>query len=183
MLCLLLAPLLLLGAGCSDLQGSGDLDYVPGTGRVVQVTDDERGAGVDISGTSLQGDRVDLAELRGGVVVLNVWGSWCNPCRDEAPMLVEAAEQLDGTASFVGLFARSDNTADALAFEREYGITYPTVDDDGEALLKLGKFAPPAVPSTIVLDAEGRVAAIISGAVPSTGTLVDVVEDVAAEAS
>ncbi len=102
----------------------------------------------------MQGDPVDLDELRGEVVVLNVWGSWCNPCRKEAPLLVEAAEQLGDQAAFVGLFARSNDLDAALAFEREYGITYPTVDDDGESLLELGRYAPPAVPSTIILDAD-----------------------------
>ncbi len=174
-------PVLLLGAGCTDLGSTGDLDYVPGDGQVHQVDRGERGDAVDISGDSLQGDPVDLAELRGTIVVLNVWGSWCNPCRKEAPLLVEAAKQLGDQAEFVGLFARSNDLTAALAFEREYGISYPTVNDDGESLLKLGKYSPPAVPSTIVLDDEGRVAALFSGEVPSTTTLVQVVEDVAAE--
>ena len=179
---LLLVPLL-LGAGCSDLQGSGDLDYVPGTGSVVLVDDEERADPVDISGDSLQGEPVDLEAVRGQVVVLNVWGSWCTQCRSESPLLVEAAEQLGDEVAFVGLFARPDNRDDALAFEREYGITYPTVDDDGESLLQLGKYAPPAVPSTVVLDADGRVAALISGELPSVTTLVELVEEIAAEGS
>jgi thiol-disulfide isomerase/thioredoxin len=154
---------------------------VPGDGSVVQIDDGERGDAVDISGSSLQGEAVDLGELRGRVVVLNVWGSWCNPCRKEAPVLVEAAKQLGDKAAFVGLFARANSRADALAFEREYGISYPTVDDSGESLLKLGRYAPPSVPSTVVLDEEGRVAALFSGEVPSTTTLVNLVEDVAAE--
>lgn len=174
-------PLLLLGAGCTDLGSTGDLDYVPGTGEVTLVEEGERGDTVDISGDSLQGDPVDLAELRGRVVVLNVWGPWCNPCRSEAPRLVEAERQLGDHAAFVGLFARSSSTTDARAFEGEYGITYPTVDDDGESLLQLGRYAPAAVPSTIVLDAEGRVAALVTGELPSTGTLVDLVEEIAAE--
>lgn len=174
-------PVLLLGAGCSDLQGSGDLDYVPGDGSVVEVADDERPAPVEISGRSLQGEPIDLAELRGKVVVINVWGSWCNPCRDEAPLLREASEQLGSEVAFIGLFSRADDTDSALAFEREYEITYPTLDDDGEALLNLKRYAPPAVPSTVVLDEKGRVAALISGAVPSVTTLTDLVEDVQAE--
>ncbi len=177
-----MVPVLLLGAGCSDLQGSGDLDYVPGDGQVVQVDADERGDVVDITGTSLDGDDVDLGELRGRIVVLNVWGSWCNPCRAEAPRLVEAQRQLDDDAAFVGLFSRADNTDAARAFEREYGITYPTIDDDGESLLALGpRFAPRGAPNTILLDRTGRVAAVISGAVPSATTLVQLVEEIAAE--
>jgi thiol-disulfide isomerase/thioredoxin len=154
---------------------------VPGEGEVAQFDPDDRGDPVEIAGESLQGDPVDITEFRGRIVVLNVWGSWCNPCRTEAPRLVEAAKQLGDRAAFVGLFARSDKKDDALAFEREFGITYPTIDDDGESLLDLGRRAPSRVPSTVVLDADGRVAAIISGELTSTTTLVQVVEEIAAE--
>ncbi len=117
--------MLLLGAGCSDLQGSGDLDYVPGDGSVVEVAPDERADPVQITGDSLQGEPIDLAELRGDVVVLNVWGSWCGPCRGEAPFLREATEQLGSEVAFVGLFSRADDTDRALARFRKAALKSP----------------------------------------------------------
>jgi thiol-disulfide isomerase/thioredoxin len=146
---------------------------------VAQVAVEDREDPVEISGDSLEGDPVDVADWRGEVVVVNVWGSWCTPCRKEAPLLVDADAELD--AQLVGIDIR-DNTAEALAFEREFGIEYPSIYDQGsEQLLGLGKYDSRATPSTYVLDREGRVAAVISGEVPSLGTLRDLVEEVAAE--
>jgi thiol-disulfide isomerase/thioredoxin len=177
-LVLLLAVVLL--SACSGLSGTGDLEYIEGEGNVLQVAIEDREDPVDVSGDSLEGDSVDLAEWRGDVVVVNVWGSWCIQCRSEAPLLVEAAEELD--VQVVGIDIR-DNVADALAFQREFGIAYPSIYDQGsEQLLQFGaKYGPKATPTTYVLDRKGRVAALISGEVPSLGTLSDVVEEVAAE--
>ncbi|HET9422970.1 MAG TPA: TlpA disulfide reductase family protein [Nocardioides sp.] len=147
---------------------------------MLQVSVEDREGPVEISGDSLEGDPVDLADWRGDVVVVNVWGSWCTPCRSEAPLLVDADAELD--AHLVGIDIR-DNQPDALAFEREFGVEYPSIYDPGsEQLLRFGaKYGPKATPSTYVLDREGRVAALISGEVPSLGTLRDLVEEVAAE--
>ena len=172
---------MLLLSGCSGLSGTGDLEYIEGEGNVVQVPVEDREDPVEISGESLQGEPVDLTVWRGGVVVVNVWGSWCNPCRSEAPILVEADEKLD--ARFVGIDIRDPDPGPARAFEREYGIAYPSIHDPGsEQLLQFGpEFGSVAMPHTYVLDREGRVAALINGAVPSLQTLTDVVEEVAAE--
>jgi len=147
---------------------------------VLQVPVVDREDPVEISGDSLEGDPVDVADWRGDVVVVNVWGSWCTPCRSEAPLLVDADAELD--AQLVGIDIR-DNQPDALAFEREFGVEYPSIYDPGsEQLLRFGaKYGPRATPSTYVLDREGRVAALISGEVPSLGTLRDLVEEVGAE--
>lgn len=167
-------------SGCSGLSGTGDLEFIQGEGNVLQVPIEDRKDPIEISGDSLEGEPVDVTDWRGEVVVINVWGSWCSPCRAEAPMLVDAAAETD--ARFVGVDIR-DHTDDALAFERRYGIEYPSIFDPGsEQLLKFGEDYPlKATPSTVVLDREGRVAALISGAVPSKTTLTDVVEEVAAE--
>ena len=77
--------------------------------------------------TLVDGTKVSSADLRGQVVVLNLWGSWCTPCRSEAPALVEASEQVD--AAFVGMSFRESSFDAARAFEREFGITYPTIAD------------------------------------------------------
>ncbi|MGA8257879.1 MAG: TlpA disulfide reductase family protein [Nocardioides sp.] len=174
----LLVALTLLTTGCSGLEGTGDVNFIIGEGGVLEIPIADREAPVDLSGQTLQDQPLDLADLRGQVVVLNFWGSWCNPCRDEMPILQEASEVLD--AAFVGVSFRETSFDNARAFEREFGVTYPTIADGGSGLLAMGRFAPRLPPSTAVLDAEGRVAALISGPIPSAGTLEDVVEQVAA---
>jgi len=166
-------------SGCSGLSGTGDLEYIEGEAAVTQIATDEREDPVDLSGTSLQGDEVDLADSRGDVTVVNVWASWCPPCRTETPILIDAAAELDAT--FVGINIR-DSADDAAAFERTHKVPYPSISDEGgETLLEFGRYRPQRPPTTLVLDREGRVAAIISGRIPSTTTLTELVEEVAAE--
>jgi len=168
-------------SGCSGLSGTGDLQFIEGEGNVVQVPAEDRQDPVSIAGDSLDGEPLDVTEWRGDVVVVNIWGSWCTPCRSEAPLLVEAAAELD--ARFVGIDIREPDPGPARAFEREFEIDYPSIYDPGsEQLLGFGsKYAPRATPTTYVLDRDGRVAALINGEVPSLQTLADVVEEVAAE--
>ena len=125
----------------------------------------DRGAAVVVRGDSLTGAPLSTEDLRGDVVVLNVWGSWCAPCRDEAPVLSDAArEHADRGVSFLGINVR-DNAAAALAFEKRFGIDYPSIADvDGRALLSVNQYVPAnAVPVTLLLDRQGRVAARILG--------------------
>ncbi|MAS54906.1 TlpA disulfide reductase family protein [Nocardioides sp.] len=177
----LLVVLALAGSlsGCSSLGGTDEANFVVGDGTVVQIPAEERTDPIEIAGPSLEDEPIDLADLRGEVVVLNIWGSWCNPCLAEAPILKEASEQVD--ASFVGMSFRETSFENALAVERRFGIEYPTIADTGPGVLALGRYAPRSPPSTYVLDTRGRVAAVISGAITSAGTLEDVVEDVKAD--
>lgn len=173
----------MLLAGCSTFEGTGDRGYVTGNGQVTQVAPGDRGEPVDLDGESLQGDDISLEESRGLPVVVNVWGSWCPPCRAEAPDLVEAAAELGDRAAFYGINSRDSATAQGLSFERSYDVTYPSFySPDGRALLAFsGTLSPRTIPATVVLDGEGRIAASIIGPLPSAGTLVDLVEDVLAE--
>ena len=145
-----------------DASGSTGSSGVSEVGRAVtEYSAAERGEPVDIAGTTLGGDSLALDDLRGEVVVLNVWGSWCSPCRAEAPILGQASRAYaDDGVSFVGINVR-DNKAAALAFERRYDIPYPSIADyDGRTLLSVNDYVPmSAVPVTLVLDREGRVAA------------------------
>jgi thiol-disulfide isomerase/thioredoxin len=169
-------------AGDRVADGAAGSRYVAGSGAVVTVPPERREAPIELSGRTLSGDRLDLASLRGAPVVINVWGSWCPPCRREAPDLQAAHERLerDGVA-FVGVNTR-DQRAQASAYERRFGITFPSVvDEGGRALLALrGAVPPSAIPTTLVLDRAGRVAARVSGPV-DTRTLVGLVSDVLAE--
>lgn len=168
-------------AGCTSLQGTNDGGYVPGKGGVAEIALDNREQAVDLDAETVDDGRLDLADLRGEVVVVNVWWSGCAPCRTEMPMLVEASEELD--AKFVGINTRDLSVEAVRAFERSAGVTYPSYyDPGGETLLAFGaRYSPRAMPTTLVLDREGRVAAVVTGAIPSKTTLVDLVEEIAAE--
>lgn len=148
--------------------GGGDTAPVgtgTGTATVVEIEPLQRSEPVDVRGDDLDGNPLSLKDLRGDVVVVNVWGSWCVPCREEAPMLSSLSRELDGSGvSFVGIDVR-DNVTAAKAFEKRYGITYPSFDDPrARAVLAFQGTVPvQAVPSTIVLDRRGRVAGRIIG--------------------
>ena len=103
-----------------------------------------------------------LADLKGKVVVLNFWASWCTPCRAEAPLLQRAQTQLSATDVGTVLGATyNDATADARGFERELNVSYPSVRDVGTDLAS--KYGTRALPETFVLDRQGRVVAISRG--------------------
>jgi peroxiredoxin len=166
----------LLAAGCSgnggapDQSSNGDVRYVSGSG-VTTIPPGERKAAPELTGKTLDGKPLDLADYKGKVVVLNVWGSWCPPCRKEAPDLVEASKALERRGvAVVGINTRDATVEPAQAFVRRYKVPYPSVfDPNGEQLLGFRSIVPPsAIPSTIVIDAEGRVAAMILGPVTKT---------------
>jgi thiol-disulfide isomerase/thioredoxin len=170
-------------SACTDVNGTNGKNFVTSDGIVVEIRADDRGEPVPVSGESLTGDQVDLADLRGDVVVVNVWGAWCTECRAEAKLLVAAADDLSGTAQFVGVDVRDPSRDNALAYERGFGVGYPSIYDPGsETLLGFpAPYNPRDIPSTMVLDREGRLAALIRGALPSKLTLVQVVQKVADE--
>lgn len=174
-------PLLVAASGCSSLQGTGDKGYISENGRVTMIDPADRGDPVELSGTTLDGEPLSLEQLRGKPVVVNFWGSWCADCRTEAADLVAAHDKLGDAAHFVGVNLRDPSVAPAEAFVRRYDVPFPSLyDPNGQALLAFpGSVSLRATPTTLVLDAEGRVAASIAGPVPSTLTLTDVVEDVA----
>ena len=104
-----------------------------------------------------------------------VWGSWCTPCRAEAPDVVAAAVELGDEAQVIGIDIRDPSVEQAKSFVRRFDVPYPSFfSPDGKALLAFrGTLTPNSIPSFVVLDGEGRVAASIIGQLPSTTTLVD----------
>ena len=163
------AALLLLsacGTDTTDRYTSGDSGYVSGNGVAVEIPVADRDEPLAFSGTTFDGAESAVADQRGEVQVLNVWYASCPPCRKEAPDLQAIYEEYaDQGVSFLGINVR-DAAGPAQAFEETYGITYPSLPDtDAQIMYALrGQVAPNAVPSTLVLDREGRVAARISGA-------------------
>ena len=167
------------GPGGQAVAGQG---YISGDGTITTLSSPERDAPVRFAGTTLDGEAFDVRDYRGEVVVVNVWGSWCPPCIAEAPALQKVWTQTrDRGVQFVGIDTQ-DNAAAARAHERRFGVTYPSIDDDGgRVLLGLrGTLPPRAIPSTIVLDRSGRVAARVLGQVDAS-TLRALVSDALAE--
>lgn len=174
---------MLAGTGCSSLQGTGDKGYISGTGAVRVLDPDSRGEPVTLQADTLDGESISLSDLRGRVVVVNMWWSGCVDCREEMPELVDAARQSGDQAAFVGINIRDTSAAQGLAFTRRFKVPYPSIfDPSGKALLAFeGSLNPQTIPSTVVLDPQGRIAASIIGPIPSTLTLVDLVDELAGE--
>lgn len=171
-------------AGCTDPPGSsGEAGFVAGKGVITRLPPDERSAPGQVSGETIDGRPIALSDYAGKTVVVNVWGSWCGPCRAEAQDLVDAAEQLkDENVVFLGINSRDLDQAAARAFTRRFQVPYPSIyDQGGQTLLAFrGTLTTNSIPSTVVIDDRGRVAARVLGEV-STSTLVGLVEDVQAD--
>ncbi|MGQ0843687.1 MAG: TlpA disulfide reductase family protein [Sporichthyaceae bacterium] len=170
------------GCGAGGPGADSGTSFVVGDGAVTRTAAAGRGAPISLAGPKLGGGTIDLAEYRGKVVLLNVWGSWCAPCRKEAPALEAAWQELrDKSVQFVGINTRDDATGAAEAFERRFGITYPSLrDPDGSLQLAFRDLPPKAIPSTLILDRQGRVAARVLGDT-TRATFVGLVSDVLAE--
>lgn len=181
----------LLLAGCAndplaDQYLSGDSkNYIAGDGTVTEITPDSRQSAVDFTGSTAEGGTVSQDDYKGEVVVLNFWYASCAPCRVEAPSLAKLSAQYDGKgASFLGVNVR-DQAPQAISFEKTYGIEYPSViDTDGALQLAFsGEVSPNAVPTTLVIDKQGRVAARILGQVSEPSILDTLIRDTIAESS
>jgi thiol-disulfide isomerase/thioredoxin len=149
--------------GDNTSSGGGGTNFVAGKGGIDTVPVADRRAAPKLDGKTLQDEYFDVASLKGKVVVMNVWGSWCAPCRAEAPAFAKVSKELKGKGvEFVGIDARDTQKAQAVAFEKDAGIEYPSLyDPDGKLMLRFpkGSLNPQGIPNTIVLDREGRIAA------------------------
>ena len=181
----LLAILLLVGgcvADANDPNAAGGQQGYPEVSRTVTlIPPAERKPLAEVRGPNLDGaGTLSSKAYPGKVVVINVWGSWCPPCRKEAPELQAASAETATVAQFLGVTSRDLQTAAPQRFVRENKVTYPSIDDpSGQALLAFaGDLPPSAIPSTMVLDREGRLAVRVLGPVSKT-TLVQMINDTA----
>lgn len=163
-------------AGCASTAGVagqvGDAGYIAGDGVVTEIVPEDRTTPGSFAGPLVNGGDFD-SETIDGVALINFWYAACPPCRVEAPVLKELYAEFGDRVDFVGVNVR-DGAAQALSFEEEFDIEFPSILDDQTAQGQLafaGLIAPNAVPSTIILDSEGRVAARVSGAVTDTSIL------------
>ena len=147
--------------------GKGNAANAPTAANTVAYQAGHRPLAPDFTGTSLTGTAIKLSSYRGKTVVLNFWGSWCSPCRDEAPTLAVLDEQYGSKGvAFLGDDV-GDTPANALAFTRSAGISYPSINDQSYALVQQLSAVVPLkdTPTTVVIDKTGHVAGMIIGAV------------------
>ena len=179
----MLALVALLTSACGGTAQPRVTEFVSGPGVVSQIAPTDRTSLPPVTGSLLGGGTFDSADYPGSVLVYNVWGSWCGPCREEAPALQAVWEETrERGVQFVGVNVK-DNDAAAQAFEREFSITYPSIRtaDSPAVLLAFRSSLPPgAVPSTLIVDREGRVATRIVGAT-TRDRLSDLIDQVLTE--
>ena len=152
--------------------------YVAGDGSIEQLAVSDRGEPVTLSGTTLEGKPWSLADRDGSVVVVNVWGSWCPPCIEETPALEKAWQKVQAEGKkvvFIGL-DKLESAETGLAFLTANKVTYPSLAYDGGVPILSLQGKASATPTTLVLDAQGRIAARVSGPI-TTSTLLGLVDD------
>jgi peroxiredoxin len=182
----LLGALLLVGcstgSGAVDVNNGGEFRFVAGTPAGEVIPPKDRAAAPEFSGVLLDGGEFSSAELAGSVAVLNFWGSWCGPCRVETPEFQKVyADVRDQGVQFLGLNVKETSEQFATAFVDRFGIEFPSLyDPRGEVALAFRGYPANAIPSTIVLDPDGRVAAVYTGTV-STDDLRSVIDQIRGE--
>ncbi len=149
-----------------DVNNGGEFRFEAGTPFGEVVAEPDRASAPEFSGTLLDGEEFSSSDLAGDIAVINFWGSWCPPCRVESPQFQEVyAEVRDRGVQFLGINVKDDGRL-ARAFEQNFGIEFPSLDDPrGEVALAFRDYPASAIPSTIVLDRQSRVAAVYTGAV------------------
>ena len=150
--------------------------YISGNGAVTFISANARQVAPKLSGDTLYGTKFNFTGNK--IAVVNVWASWCSPCRAEIPTLTALSKKY-ADVQFMGILTR-DNLANAEVFARQLAVPYPNFIDDSLLLGFRNKLPANAIPTTVVIDKQGRVAARISGPATVAG-LSNLIERLAAE--
>ncbi|WP_407551830.1 TlpA disulfide reductase family protein [Streptomyces sp. Pv4-95] len=157
------ASLTLSACGDGASGGSAQTRFVQGKNGVDTVPKNERQPAPALSGETTTGKQLDVADYKGKVVILNVWGSWCGPCIAEAPNFTKVAKDTaDKGVQFIGINTRDSEKSQATSFEEQHDVPYPSLfDPTGKLMLRFpkGSLNPQSIPSTIAVDRHGKVAA------------------------
>jgi len=170
-----LSALLLTSCGNGGASTAQE-NYISGNGAITFISAADRQMAPKLSGDTLYGTKFDFAGDK--IAVVNVWASWCSPCRAEIPTLNSLSQKYKDV-QFMGILTR-DNLANAEVFARQLAVPYPNFIDDSLLLGFRNTLPANAIPTTVVLDKQGRVAARISGPV-TVGGLSDLIERLRAE--
>jgi thiol-disulfide isomerase/thioredoxin len=169
------------GQIADNTPASNGSNFVAGDGTTTYYQPGHRTAAPTVSGTTLSGRKLSLSSYHGDVVVLNFWGSWCAPCRKEAPTLAVLSEKYQSKGvRFVGVDIR-DQASAAQAFVQNFSISYPSLNDPSDqiALDFRGTVSPAAIPSTLVIDQQDHIAGRVIGTA-SYGSLDSILSKVTA---
>lgn len=169
----LAALLLLTSCSSGGTSKANENAFVSGNGAAKFIDIKDRKVAPEVSGKLLDGTSLTLA--KGKVTVINIWASWCSPCRAEAPVIENFAVK-NPNIQFAGILTR-DNQSAAQSFVKRFSLTYPNFIDDAIIASFRGSVLPNAIPTTLIIDTEGRVAARISGAT-TVALLKDLLEKV-----
>ena len=150
---------LLSSCSSGGLSKPSENAFVSGNGAAVLIKEADRKPAPEISGQTLEGTSLTLDKNK--VTVINIWASWCSPCRAEAPVLQDFAAK-NSDIQFAGIITR-DNLSSAKAFVARYKLSYPDFIDDSLITRFRGSLTPNAIPTTLIIDSKWRVAARISG--------------------
>jgi thiol-disulfide isomerase/thioredoxin len=161
----LISILLLTSCSGGGLSAENENSFISGSGIATFVQKSDRKSAPKLSGQTLNSGEIALDFNK--VTVVNVWASWCAPCRAEAPVLQEFSINYP-EVQFAGILTR-DNISSAKAFYENFNLTYPTFIDDSLLLGFGGSLIPNAIPTTLIIDEDGKVAARISGEVTVIG--------------
>ena len=184
---LIAATVTVLLAACANdpladqFRAGDNKNYIAGDGTVTEFALGSRPSFESFSGVTESGQTLDSSAFAGNVVVLNWWYAACAPCRAEAPDLAILSEEFADSVQFVGVNVR-DTAETALSFDRAFGIDFPSIMDAQSGAVSLaftGVVSPQAVPTTVVIDREGKVASRILGRIDASilRTLIQTVVD------
>ena len=167
----------LLMTGCGNGGSStAQESFISGNGAVTFISANDRQMAPKLSGDTLYGTKFDFNGNK--IAVVNVWASWCSPCRAEIPTLTALSKKYSDV-QFMGILTR-DNLANAEVFARQLAVPYPNFIDDSLLLGFRNTLPANAIPTTVVIDKQGRVAARISGPATVSG-LSKLIERLSAE--